>query len=368
MKNTKRYVALDVLRGLTVAAMITVNNPGSWKYIYPPLEHSKWNGCTPTDLVFPFFLFVVGVAMFFSFSKYGSTLNKSSIKRLSKRTALIFLIGLFLNSFPQWMTNYSTLRILGVLQRIALAYGIGGLIVLSAKPKHLPYICGGILLVYWGLISWLGAPDPYSLQGNATIPFDTAILGTAHLYKGFGIPFDPEGLFSTLPALGTVIIGYQVGKLIQSTEHEKLPLTLLFWGITSVVAGYAWGQIYPINKALWSSSYVLYAAGWAIIVLTLFIWLIDIKGWKKWTSPFLVFGMNPLFLFAFAGIWAKTLMKIKIPEAGALPVSAYDWIYNHFFFYIITPTFGSLVFALSHVIVFWLIGYVLYKKNIFIKV
>ncbi|MDP4186067.1 MAG: hypothetical protein Q8862_13030 [Bacteroidota bacterium] len=348
--------------------MITVNNPGSWRYIYPPLEHSKWNGCTPTDLVFPFFLFVVGVSMFFSFSKYNNTLNRDSLLRIGKRTLLIFLIGLFLNSFPQWLTNYSTLRILGVLQRIALAYGIGAIIVLSVKPKLLPYICGGILLAYWGLIWFLGGPDPYSLQGNITSVFDSAILGTAHMYTGFGIPFDPEGFFSTIPAIGTVIIGYQTGKLIRSTNRDVLPLKLLSWGVAAVIAGYAWGQLFPINKPIWSSSYVLYSAGWAMLVLSLFIWLIDIKEWKGWTKPFVVFGMNPLFLFAFAGIWAKTLTRIKIGADPQYATSLYNWIYETIFAPIGGNTFGSLLFALTHIVIFWFIGYILYKKNIFIKV
>jgi len=214
MKTTQRYLALDVLRGMTVALMILVNNPGSWSHIYAPLEHSKWHGCTPTDLVFPFFLFVVGVSMFFSFSKYGNALNKESLLKIGKRTLLIFAIGLFLNSFPQWATDYSKLRIMGVLQRIALAYGIGAVIVLASPRKYLPYVGGAILLFYWGLMYVLGGSDPFSLEGNATIAFDSAILGVSHLYKGFGIPFDPEGLLSTIPAVVTVILGYLVGALV----------------------------------------------------------------------------------------------------------------------------------------------------------
>lgn len=215
MKPTQRYLALDVLRGITIATMITVNNPGSWAHIFAPLEHSKWHGCIPTDLVFPFFLFVVGVSMFFSFSKYNNSLNKESLIKIGKRTLLIFAIGLFLNSFPQWMTDYSRLRILGVLQRIAIAYGVGSLIVLAVQRKYLPFVGAAILLAYWGILYFFGGADPYSLAGNVAIPFDKSFLGESHLYKGFGIPFDPEGLLSTIPAIVTVIIGYITGGIIK---------------------------------------------------------------------------------------------------------------------------------------------------------
>lgn len=369
MKTAQRYLALDVLRGMTISMMILVNNPGSWAHIYAPLEHSKWHGCTPTDLVFPFFLFVVGVSMFFSFSKYGNTLNKESLLRIGKRTLLIFLIGLFLNSYPQWIKDFSHLRIMGVLQRIALAYGIGSVIVLAAKRKYLPYIGGAILLLYWALLYAFGNADPYSLQGNATIPFDSAILGVNHMYKGFGIPFDPEGLFSTLPAIVTVIIGYLIGARIKETEKQKVPLRLVVFGIASLAAGLVWGIFFPINKPLWTSSYVLYTAGWASLVLAALIWIIDLKGYTKWTSFFVVFGMNPLFIFALSGIWVLTLSRIvKIPVADGKVVNGYSWLYQQVFLPLAGDINGSLLFAIFHVVIFWLIGYVLYKRKIFIKV
>jgi predicted acyltransferase len=230
MNNTQRYLALDVFRGMTIATMILVNNPGSWSHIYAPLRHSEWHGCTPTDLVFPFFLFIVGVSMFFSFAKYGSTLNSKSLFKVVKRTALIFVIGLFLNSFPQWQADYSKLRIMGVLQRIALAYGIGSVIVLSLNKRWLPYIALLILFVYWGILYFFGGSDPYSLTGNIAPEFDSLVLGKAHLYSGFGLPFDPEGLLSTIPAIATVIIGFLAGDLISRTEKSKLPLHLLLYG------------------------------------------------------------------------------------------------------------------------------------------
>ncbi|MDP2337803.1 MAG: DUF5009 domain-containing protein [Bacteroidota bacterium] len=369
MKTTQRYLALDVLRGMTVALMILVNNPGSWAHIYAPLEHSKWHGCTPTDLVFPFFLFVVGVSMFFSFAKYGNTLNRESLLKIGKRTLLIFAIGLFLNSFPQWDADFSKLRIMGVLQRIALAYGIGAVIVLASPRKYLPYIGGAILLLYWGLLYFFGGSDPFSLQGNVTSIIDTAILGTSHLYKGFGIPFDPEGLFSTIPAIVTVIIGYLVGSVVKETEKKKVPKQLIIFGVAAIVAGLIWGLVFPINKPIWTSSYVLYTAGWACLVLALLIWIIDLKGYSKWTSFFVVFGMNPLFIFALSGLWARILGRmIKIAGPDGTPIGGSTWLYQQVFLPIAGELNGSLLYAISHVVVFWLIGYVLYKNKIFIKV
>ena len=370
MNSSQRYLALDVLRGMTIATMITVNTPGSWAHIFAPLEHSKWHGCTPTDLVFPFFLFVVGVSMFFSFSKYNSTLNKDSLIKIGKRTLLIFAIGLFLNSFPQWMTDYSKLRILGVLQRIAIAYGIGSLIVLAFDRKYLPYIGASILLIYWGILYYFGGADPYSLVGNAAVPFDKAIIGDSHLYHGFGITFDPEGLLSTIPAIATVIFGYLTGAIIKKTQKNKVPQRLSVYGFGCVIAGYLWSLWLPINKPLWTSSYVIYTAGWALMVLALLICIIDLKGYTKWTSFFTVFGMNPLVIFALSGLYARAISRfIQVTEADGTVVNGYTWLYQHVFAPLTAdPKVSSLLFALTHIVMFWLIGLVLYKKKIFIKV
>ena len=221
MEQSNRYLALDVLRGMTIALMILVNTPGSWQYVYAPLRHAEWHGCTPTDLVFPFFLFVVGVSLFFSLAKYQIKLSKESLWRIGRRTLLIFVLGIFINSYPQWLTDYSHLRIMGVLQRIAVAYGIAALIVLVAPRRWLPGIGVFILLIYWGILYFFGGSDPYSLPGNATIPFDRALLGENHLYRGFGIPFDPEGILSSLPSVVTVLIGYLAGMMIRETPSQS---------------------------------------------------------------------------------------------------------------------------------------------------
>lgn len=369
MKKSERYLALDVLRGMTIAFMITVNTPGSWQYVYPPLRHAAWHGCTPTDLVFPFFLFVVGVSMFFSFSKYQNTLNRQTLLHVGKRTLLIFLIGLFINSFPQWLTDYSHLRIMGVLQRIAVAYGLAAVIVLAFSRKTIAWLGGGILLVYWAIIYFLGGADPYSLEGNVTIPFDSAILGTNHLYKGFGIPFDPEGILSSLPAIVTVLIGYFAGVMIKETEKKRVPGKLLLYGVVAAVLGYVWGLAFPINKPLWTSSYVLYTAGLGAVLFALLIFIIDLKGYKRWTSFFVVFGMNPLFIYALSGLWAKALYTlIRIPDGDGGTMAGSTWLYQNVFEPLAGSMNGSLLYALTHIFFFWLIGYVLYKNKIFIKV
>ncbi|MHB8139611.1 MAG: acyltransferase family protein, partial [Smithellaceae bacterium] len=266
MDKSERYLALDVLRGMTIAFMILVNTPGSWQYIYPPLKHAEWHGCTPTDLVFPFFLFIMGISIFFSFEKYQNAWSKESLLRVGRRTLLIFVIGVFINSYPQWMTDYSQLRIMGVLQRIAVAYGIAALIVLSAPRKWLSGIGAFILLVYWGILYFCGGLDPYSLQENVIIPFDRAIMGENHLYRGFGIPFDPEGILSSLPSVVTVIIGYLAGIMIKETDRNRVPVKLVLYGTAFTITGYLWGLVFPLNKPLWTSSYVLFTAGLAFLL------------------------------------------------------------------------------------------------------
>jgi predicted acyltransferase len=368
MEQSDRYLALDVLRGMTIALMILVNTPGSWQYVYAPLRHAEWQGCTPADLVFPFFLFVVGVSLFFSLVKYPIKLNKESLLRVGRRTLLIFVIGVFINSYPQWMTDYSHLRIMGVLQRIAVAYGIAAIIVMSAPRRWLPGIGVFILLIYWGILYFFGGSAPYSLPENVTIPFDRAILGENHLYRGFGIPFDPEGILSSLPSVVTVIIGYLTGMMIKETRRDRVPVKLSAFGIAFTIAGYVWGLVFPINKALWTSSYVLYTAGLAALLFALLIYIIDMKGYKKWNLLFSVFGMNPLFLFILSVVWGKTLrLLIRIPDGEGNTVTGSVWLYQNIFVPLAGNINGSPAYALAHIIFFWLIGYILYRCRFFVK-
>lgn len=362
----KRLASLDVMRGLTIALMITVNMPGSWKYIYPPLRHAKWHGCTPTDLVFPFFLFIVGTAMYYSFRKNSTSSLRQRVAKVLKRTAFIFLMGLFLNAFPFFRLD--TLRIMGVLQRIALAYGLAGMAILCLSSRQLLFLSIAILLGYWGLL-YYGAAPPYAAETNIVGIVDKFLLGKEHIWKGLGVPFDPEGLLSTLPAVVTLLLGYFSGAVISSYSSKKGAVKrLLFFGILSTLAGWFWGYLFPINKSLWTSSYVLYTGGLAMLLLAILLWIIDVKGWKKWTKPFIHFGMNPLFVFVLSGLYVKTIAYlIKVSVNGKL-INGYTFLYQEIFAPLAGEMNGSLLFALSHIFLFWIVVYILYRMKIFIKI
>ncbi|WP_457611332.1 acyltransferase family protein [Lutibacter sp.] len=365
---TKRLIALDVLRGLTISLMILVNNPGSWNYVYAPLRHSKWHGCTPTDLVFPFFLFIVGVSMWFSFKKYGTGLTKKGLLKVLKRFSVIFLLGLFLNAFPKF--DFEHLRFFGVLQRIAIAYAIAAVFCMQFSVRQLLIICGLILGGYWALLYFGGTGDVYSLGSNIARKVDLFILGENHIYKGFGIPFDPEGLVSSIPSIATVIIGYLTGRLIEQTNNVlKAIKKLIIFGLAGSILGWFLGYLLPINKPLWTSSYVLYTAGWAMLILALLLWVIDVKGVKKWANPFIHFGTNPLFIFVFSGIYAKTIIYlVKFRSSDGEILTGYSYLYKNVFVPIAGNMNGSLLFAVTHIIFFWLLTYILYRKKIFIKI
>lgn len=365
----RRLQSLDAFRGLTIATMILVNTPGSWSYLYPPLAHADWHGCTPTDLVFPFFLFIVGVSMWFSFKKFNYELSPSALQKIAKRAGLIFLIGLLLNAFPFYNTNLSELRILGVLQRIALAFGLGAVVCLALKDtQKLLAFSVFTLLAYWGILLFGGGNDPFGLETNIVRQIDLSVLGANHLWQGKGIPFDPEGLLSSLPAVVTVVFGFLTGQMIERTPNEKLVTKCLSFGIPALALGWFWGLAFPINKSLWTSSYVLYTTGWALIVLSLFIWLMEVRGQKKWAAPLLVFGMNSLFAYILSMVWVKILWLISWTNPAGETVNAYDWLFSSVLAPIAGNLNGSLLFALLHIVIFWAILWILYRKRIFIKV
>ena len=365
--GAQRLVALDVLRGLTIALMIMVNNPGSWAYVYPPLRHAKWHGCTPTDLVFPFFLFIVGVSMWFSFKKFGNGITKKGFQKVLKRTLVIFGLGLFLNLFPYF--NFEKLRIFGVLQRIAVAYGIGALLCMHFNTKQLKYILAFILLGYWVLLYVGSSEGPYELATNVVRKFDLFVLGESHVYKGFGIPFDPEGILSSIPSVATVILGYYSGKLVETAKSTwEAVKKLIGYGIVGVALGLLWDMVFPINKALWTSSYVLYVGGLAMLFLALLIFIIDIKKWGTWSKPFVHFGMNPLFIYMFSGLYVQMIIYLVRINVDGEAISGYAYLYKHIFVPIAGNMNGSLLFAVSHIIGFWFLTYILYKRKIFIKI
>lgn len=362
----KRLQALDVMRGLTIALMIMVNTPGSWQYIYPPLRHAKWHGCTPTDLVFPFFLFIVGTAMWYSFRKHEGLLKHQQVFKVLKRMTVIFLIGLLLNAYPYF--DFSKLRIMGVLQRIALAYGIAAFLIMYVKRSYLYVLAVCILIGYW-FVLYVGGTPPYAAESNLVGKIDAFLLGKQHIWKGLGFSFDPEGLLSTLPATVTVLVGYFAGAIVGRSENvQKGIWKLLLFGVVLTFTGRLWGLILPINKSLWTSSYVLYTGGLAILLLALLLWLIDVKNYRKWTQPFVHFGMNPLFIFVLSGLYVKTIVYFIKIDSGGETLSGYTYLYEIFFVPIAGNMNGSLLFALSHIFVFWLIVYVLYRKRVFIKI
>jgi predicted acyltransferase len=382
----QRYYSLDVFRGATVALMILVNNPGSWKYIYDPLEHAPWHGCTPTDLVFPFFLFAVGNAMAFVMPRFEKAGPAAFWQKVIKRTLLIFGIGLFLHWSPfiKWSGNelvaksWDQIRIFGVLQRIAVSYFFASILVYYGKTRGAFY--GGILLllVYWMLCLFLGTPgDPYSLEGYFGTQIDIAILGTDHMYKGEGVPFDPEGIASTLPAIVQVVFGFLVGEYIQKKGKSFEMLAQLFVaGIVLTVAGFIWHEVFPINKKIWTSSYVLYTTGLAILTLGTLIYLIEFKESRgAWSKFFDVFGKNPLFIFVLSGFLPRLTALFRwvdhVNEETGKPVytSVFPWFYQNICKPISdNPNNGSLFYAICIIVFYWAIGYWMDKKKIYIKV
>ncbi|WP_324720165.1 acyltransferase family protein [Salinimicrobium sp. HB62] len=372
-KLKQRYPALDVLRGMTIALMILVNTPGSWSTIYAPFKHAAWHGFTITDLVFPTFLFVVGNAMSFSMKKFKNQTDAIFLKKVLKRSFLIFVIGLFLNAFPflhysegEYIWNdLSSLRIMGVLQRIAICYLLASLIVRYLGIKGSTYTGVVILLAYWGLMWFFGDPgNPYGLEGNAALKFDLLLIPPENLYHGFGIPFDPEGLLSTLPAIVSVLAGYLAGIFIQRSGNSYPTIVkLTVTGIIFLILANLWDLTFPINKPIWTSSYVLLTIGWDLVLIAGLIWIIEILKVKKWTYFFEAFGRNPLFIYALSGMIIGLMSIIFINGS-----SVKAFIYKNFFLTWLNDYNASLLFAVSYVLLLWVIGYWMDKKKIYIKV
>lgn len=373
VSTSKRLSSLDAFRGFTIALMILVNTPGSWAHVYAPLRHAKWHGCTPSDLIFPFFLFIVGVAMRFSFEKFETCRTAMARKTILGRAVTIFIIGLLLNAYPfirqDW--DWSSLRIMGVLQRIGLAYGIAGFMILKADIRHIIANVLALLMGYWLLLwiwGWYTGVDPYGLETSLVRRIDILLLGETHLWGGTGIRFDPEGLMSTFPAVGTILIGFLVGTMIRTaTDLSDNAKRMAVLGAILVIFGWLWGWVFPINKQLWTSSYVLYTGGIATLLLSLFYWVIDARGWKRWSFPLVIFGTNSLFVFAGSGAWVKTIISTKFTLDGT-SVSGYSYLYKTLFQPWAGDLNGSLLFALFHVFMWWLVLAWLYRKKIFIKI
>lgn len=395
----QRYYSLDVFRGATVALMILVNNPGTWSHMFAPLQHAPWHGCTPTDLVFPFFLFAVGNAMAFVIPRMQEAGDRVFWGKVIKRTVLIFLIGLGLNWFPfvqwsgdslifrEWVSGDDPtrgVRIFGVLQRIAVAYFFASILAYYFRPKALIYISTVVLLGYWIACAFLGQGDPYSLEGWFGTDIDKQLLGVAHMYKGEGVAFDPEGLMSTFPAIVQTVLGYLAGvfirkqgetdwlwtKLPSSAEpHFKLLSGLMVSGFILLILGWAWSLGFPINKKIWTSSYVLYTTGLAILTIGGMIWFTDVQGVRNGITKFFdVFGKNPLFIFVLSGLLPKALRLIRIADGEGF-TNPLNWFYKNICAKVPgPPEVGSFVYSLCFLVLMWIIVYWLDKKRIYIKV
>jgi predicted acyltransferase len=363
----ERLVSVDAFRGLTVAAMVLVNNPGSWTSIYAPLRHAAWHGWTPTDLVFPFFLFIVGISISLSLGRRAAegTRNGALYFKILKRSALIFGLGLFLHLFPKF--RFATVRIPGVLQRIALCFLFGALIFLKAKPRTRVIFSVLLLLGYWALLTFVSVPGfgPGGLaeHGNLAGYVDSKLLA-GHIYKP---DFDPEGLLSTIPAIVTVLLGTLAGDWLRSSRtNSRKSLSLFGWGIVLTAAGLLLDRFFPINKQLWTSSYVVFTAGMALLIFGLMFAALEGSRWKGWAWPFRVLGTNAIAVFAGSALVVKSILLIKIAD-GEHVVSPITYAYNHWLSPLAGPYLGSLLYAILFVL-FWIALIApLYRHKIFLK-
>lgn len=372
--SSTRLLSLDVFRGLTMAGMVIVNNPGDWGHVYWPLLHADWNGWTPTDLIFPFFLFIVGVAI---------TLSRRSASTASilKRGSVIFAVGLFLAGFPRF--DPSHWRIPGVLQRIAICYAVAAIYyraVLTRRGAAAPttgrtgayaplaVAAAVLMLVYWAVMMLV--PVPGGTAGNLTAGndlgayVDRAIFGS-HTWKP---TWDPEGLLSTVPAIATTLLGTIAGLWMRSdaTPARKAGVLALA-GLVAIAIGELWNVAFPINKNLWTSSYVMFTAGAAALFLALCYWVLDVKQWRAWAKPFVILGMNALALFAFSALMVKTMARISITLDDGTTMSSSRWIYATLFEPFLAPKNASLAYALANLAVLFLVLLWMYRRKIFLK-
>ena len=361
--------------------MILVNNPGTWAHIYAPLRHAAWNGCTPTDLVFPFFMFVMGVAMFISYRKYDYQLTGKSAGHLIYRSLLIILIGWVIGWFgifcrtlsgggelldAIWSNPIAKLRYMGVLPRLGWVSLFAGLLLMLFKPKNLLPVAAVLLVIYCIIIGVTGSFE--LTEDNIVARVDKAILGEAHMYHLGGIAFDPEGILSTIPCIAHCLLGCYAGKLIFSTDDlwQKVNRLFIFGSIILLLA-FLLDYAFPINKSLWSASYTLLTCGLASLLLALLVWGIDIKGQARWFTPFESFGVNPLFIFVLSGVFAIIMANIRF-EFGGDEYSVWGFFYKRAMLPLFGENGGSLACALTYDALLWCIAYPLYKKHIYIKI
>lgn len=407
-----RLTSLDVFRGITVAGMILVNMASiAEPDVYAPLLHASWNGCTLADLVFPFFLFIVGVAMAFSLSKYTNTIEAQKQRdavgvmeqflasdgasvssaapskstplptpfgRIFRRALILFALGLFLNIFwnkGPWTFDLGSLRYMGVLQRISLTYFFASLAVLTLPRKGQWILAGALLVGYWLAMIYLPVPGfgagvllEENPGANLAAFVDRSIIPSAHLHASFKKLGDPEGLFSTIPAIVSVLFGYFTGQwILTQPVKTRTSIGLVLAGVTCLIVGFAWGWVFPINKKLWTSSYVVFTTGWALLLLAACYELIEVRSIRRWGEPFKVLGMNAIAIFVASVLLIKVLVKTTIGTGETAP-NAYTWIYKNFFASWAGALNGSFLFALVTLLLWLAVAWVMYQKRWFVKI
>ena len=363
----QRLLSLDALRGLTVAAMILVNNPGTWRAVYPPLLHADWHGWTLTDVVFPFFVFIVGVAVPIAL---GSRVEQSgrvrAMTRVLRRSVVIFGLGIVLNGLPAF--DWATLRIPGVLQRIAVCYLVAGVLFLVTGWRTHAFVAAGLLLGYWVVMTAVPVPGygagDLGKAGNLAAYLDRALLGP-HLWQAAKV-YDPEGILSTAPAVATALLGVLAGHWLRSGQMPSVTAARLgLAGIVCAGLGQVWSVWFPVNKALWTSSYAMLMGGFALIALAACYWLIEARGYRRWAVPFAMLGVNALALFFLSTLVARLLMLIRV---GAESASLHALLFDRVFVPLASPVNASLAYATAYVLVWWAVMWMLYRRNIQLRV
>jgi len=374
--SKERLLSLDAFRGITIVGMILVNNEGDWDHVFPPLQHAAWNGWTLADLIFPFFLFIVGVAMSFSFARHVTPSHgaKKIYLQVAKRTLLLFLLGLFLNALYYIPGGFSlsVLRIPGVLQRIALVYFFVSLIILHTTPRGQALAAMCLLLFYWAILELVPVPGygagVLTPEGNLIAYIDNLLLHN-HLNE----PIDPEGILSTIPAISTTLLGVLTGYWIRSRRdpYEKVSGLFVMSSLGFIVGG-IWDLFFPINKQLWTSSYVIFTAGLALYFLASCYWLIDLKGYRRWAAPFIAFGVNAISVYILSIVMDRLLWWVNVTQPDGSIVDLKTWIYEHtsslLAGYWLGDNFTSFCYALMYVLLWLGPMWMLYRRRIFISI
>ncbi|GGK14966.1 DUF5009 domain-containing protein [Yeosuana aromativorans] len=369
MKTSNRIVSVDIFRGLTVAAMILVNNPGSWGHVYSPLLHAEWHGLTPTDLIFPFFLFIVGMSITLAYTRRKKEgIDSAVYKKIVSRTCKLIILGLILAAFTvhfPFVKTFSDLRLPGVLQRIGLVFFVASILFLNINWKGLLVIFIGILIGYWYVMTQIpvnGGLPMLTEESNLATVIDTNILTRSHMWK----VYDPEGILSTVPAIATSIFGMLFGKVLinnHKSSNEKLVFFVVI-GTVALILGYIFSLNFPLNKSLWTSSFVLVTGGWACLIYALIFYMTDVLKKDKWGVPAIIFGSNAITVFFLSGLIGRLFGMIEIKDN----VSVHSFLYNNLSSIITNLKLSSLIYAMGVIAFYYLVALILYKRKIFIKV